>query len=737
MALVVKDRIKETSSTTGQGTLTLGGAVDGFLAFGDANAGIGDGNTTFYVIVDGNNFETGIGTYTSSGNTLSRDTVLTSSATNRTDKISCTGSQEVFVSQPADKAFYLDNSLQNNLAINGTDNYNISTTGYASFTGNIFSAGGLTLTDSGNNPTITFREHSQIDPKAQIVGAEVDTDNGTLVFKTQNATTMTTALTIDQTQNATFAGTVNIGTTGSLSNNSGTFLIDANTNLNFRGGTQTFDNADGSVEYMRLNSTGLGIGEANPDRPLHITASATPIVRFTGNGSNQADYPYAEIEFENADDSGSAFTVDASIVVRSSESNGNGGQLCFHTGVEGSSERVRINEVGCVGIGTQDPAYALDINGGSFTKSSIRLTRTDSGQDNDPGLYFVNNAGANDDWGMGGIWFSNSLDGNAYSIIRCRTDDSTGTSGKLEFVTGQSTVGNSTDPRMLIESNGEIGINTTSPTNYLHVHGGSEAPITISGASTRTGIFLQQPGTSTVRGSVLTLADQTFRLGTASHYHIEMQADGKTCINTTGNNVGIGTDSPTEILEIKTSSSPTIELNQADTYKGAIRLAGNDLELRNSSGQMDFFVGTDNDHDNNNVRALVIDTDSTSDSMVGVSGVVTDPNGWRHVISIGENNPVDGSQNNKGSALYMYYNNNGTLQKNFVGAWNGYFGLFAQHANSIIKFCTDSNGSSRVEIDSSKLKLMSGVSLEFADGTSQSSAGVSAAKSIAVSSITF
>tara|TARA_R100000388_G_scaffold93695_1_gene78925 strand:+ start:1064 stop:3808 length:2745 start_codon:yes stop_codon:yes gene_type:complete len=105
MALVLKDRIKETSSTTGTGTLTLGGAVDGFRSFAD----IGDGNTTYYCIADGNNFEVGIGTYTASGTTLARTTVLQTSAGNTT-KITCTGNQKVFVTQPASKAAYLDAS---------------------------------------------------------------------------------------------------------------------------------------------------------------------------------------------------------------------------------------------------------------------------------------------------------------------------------------------------------------------------------------------------------------------------------------------------------------------------------------------------------------------------------------------------------------------------------------------------------------------------------------------------
>lgn len=76
MALVVKDRVKETSSTTGTGTLTLAGAVGGFDAFTE----IGDGNTTYYSCTDGTDFEVGIGTYTASGTTLSRDTIFESTS---------------------------------------------------------------------------------------------------------------------------------------------------------------------------------------------------------------------------------------------------------------------------------------------------------------------------------------------------------------------------------------------------------------------------------------------------------------------------------------------------------------------------------------------------------------------------------------------------------------------------------------------------------------------------------
>ena len=77
MALVLKDRVKETTTTTGTGTVTLAGAVTDYQAF----SVIGDGNTTFYTITlsTSDEWEVGIGTYTSSGTTLSRDTILSSS----------------------------------------------------------------------------------------------------------------------------------------------------------------------------------------------------------------------------------------------------------------------------------------------------------------------------------------------------------------------------------------------------------------------------------------------------------------------------------------------------------------------------------------------------------------------------------------------------------------------------------------------------------------------------------
>jgi len=105
MALVVKDRVKETTTVTGTGTATLLGAATGFQSF----SAIGNANTTYYTISSngGSEWEVGIGTYTSSGTTLSRDTVLESSNSGSLVSFSA-GTKDVYCVYPAEKATYQD-----------------------------------------------------------------------------------------------------------------------------------------------------------------------------------------------------------------------------------------------------------------------------------------------------------------------------------------------------------------------------------------------------------------------------------------------------------------------------------------------------------------------------------------------------------------------------------------------------------------------------------------------------
>jgi hypothetical protein len=107
MALVLKDRVKETATSPGTGSVTLLGASTGFQSF----AVIGNANTCYYTISDqgGPNWEVGIGTYSTTGPTLARTTVLASSNAGSLTDFNA-GTQDVFVTYPAEKGLWLDAS---------------------------------------------------------------------------------------------------------------------------------------------------------------------------------------------------------------------------------------------------------------------------------------------------------------------------------------------------------------------------------------------------------------------------------------------------------------------------------------------------------------------------------------------------------------------------------------------------------------------------------------------------
>ena len=120
MALVVADRVKETTTSTGTGAITLAGAQANFVAF---SAVLSDGDTTFYAIVDDNNlaWEVGVGTYASAGNTVTRTTVLASSNAGSAVNLQA-GTKDVFVTNPATQAVYLDanDKIAGNQTFSGT-----------------------------------------------------------------------------------------------------------------------------------------------------------------------------------------------------------------------------------------------------------------------------------------------------------------------------------------------------------------------------------------------------------------------------------------------------------------------------------------------------------------------------------------------------------------------------------------------------------------------------------------
>lgn len=151
MALVLADRVQETTTTTGTGTVTLAGAVTGYQTF----AAIGNGNSTFYCIADqgGANWEVGIGTYTSSGTTLSRTTVLASSNSGSLVNFG-SGTKSVFVTYPSEKSVNLDASGNvSSLGTIASAVWNGTTIGVA--------YGGTGVTTSSGANSVVLRDSNQ------------------------------------------------------------------------------------------------------------------------------------------------------------------------------------------------------------------------------------------------------------------------------------------------------------------------------------------------------------------------------------------------------------------------------------------------------------------------------------------------------------------------------------------------------------------------------------------------
>tara|TARA_Y100000589_G_scaffold142561_1_gene136044 strand:- start:189 stop:1466 length:1278 start_codon:yes stop_codon:yes gene_type:complete len=129
MALVNPNRVKETTETTGTGTYTLEGATGNFQGF----TAVGDGNTCYYCCTDGTQFEIGIGTFTASGTTLARTTILNSTNSNNAINWS-SGEKDIFVTLPSSKLVFEDASnnvaIGNNITVGGTvDGRDLATDG--------------------------------------------------------------------------------------------------------------------------------------------------------------------------------------------------------------------------------------------------------------------------------------------------------------------------------------------------------------------------------------------------------------------------------------------------------------------------------------------------------------------------------------------------------------------------------------------------------------------------------
>jgi hypothetical protein len=217
MALALFDRVQETTTTTGTGSVTLGGAVPGFQSF----AVVGNGNTCYYTIVDGTAWEVGIGTYSTTGPTLARTTVLSNSSGNTSPITLAAGTKTIFLTYPAEKSVNLDGS--NNVSPLGTVSSGVwqgSTVGVAyGGTGVTTSSGANSVMLRDANQNVTINRLNQTSNTITAAGgtttltaasafSQILNGTGSQTFKLPDATTLTNTTTFEFNNNAT--GTLTI-----------------------------------------------------------------------------------------------------------------------------------------------------------------------------------------------------------------------------------------------------------------------------------------------------------------------------------------------------------------------------------------------------------------------------------------------------------------------------------------------------------------------------------------------
>ena len=366
MALVLNDRVKETTTTTGTGTVNLAGAETGFETF---VAGIGNTNTTYYAIVhqSADEFEVGLGTVSdSSPDTLSRTTIISSSNSDSAVNFSA-GTKDVFCTLPASKAVFIDGSGDLEFNAPGDD---------FSFKN---SSNTIAFIKTNNND---FTIQNNLNDKDFVLKG-YDADGGGLLE----------ALRIDYSDagRATFNGSVDIG--GGTITRTGDLTLDVSGDITLDAGGENIKLHDDGTEIGQID-----LGSANVTIRSSVSDKDTI---FRGNDGG-TEIESMRIDYSEGGKVGIGTTTPAQLLevhgdgakTRMTRTGSAGTLLEFYAGAQsaggiavngttlgisgGSGENhVRIDSSGNVGINESSPDSLLHVNSGS-TNVAAKFESTDS-----------------------------------------------------------------------------------------------------------------------------------------------------------------------------------------------------------------------------------------------------------------------------------------------------------------------------------------------------------------------
>jgi hypothetical protein len=666
MALVIADRVRETTTTTGTGAVTLAGAYTSFQTF---LAGVGNANSTYYTIASAatGEWEVGIGTYTSASNTLSRTTVLASSNSGSLVNFSA-GAKDVFVTQPAERSLLVQSA--------GSGLFS----GVAAFT-----SGGVPYADSTS--TLTTGSALTFDGSSLGVGTSSYLNAYTRLQLTRVGYVQQVFQNTLNSVNAEVAAYDSYVSYGSLTNHPIAFQIN-------------------NSEAMRLTSTGLGIGTSSPAAKLDVAGTFNGTQAVFGNTSGRG------LLIGTALNGG----VNEGSSVLNARGAGNG-QLLFQT--DGTT-RMTLNDSGNLGLGVTPSAWtnsfgviqglggwSISHNGANSNSVDFLSNAYRSGGANT--YLYIASANATRYQQLAGVhaWYTaaSGTAGNAITFTQAMTLDA---DGRLKLsaqstapndatgfwlsnvagvgpvlsglnVTFQTGATGAQSERARITSDGYLAVGTTSVDEILRLNGSSNATarIRLQNQGTTLGWFGSYYGiTALGNGNDLFVANATSNsliFGTDSTERARITSAGY---------FGINTSAPNALLQVNCGGSGTTTISTVTDF-GAGNIVSVGKVQTNDSG---VYLGTGD--------ALT----STSGGIAAGFGLFREASGWNSAIAFYTNGTTDGTTTNRITERARIDSSGSFLVGTSANNWGVYGGFSEfkkdQNSRTLLTVSNQNSGSS-------------------------------------------